>query len=195
MSDSWQRPLDTLYTGGGYPYPSNYFYNTTACNPYTGCGEIGLVPNYQYLDYDVMALYNAGNAVPGRIPIPPHGSGSWTVLEDEDGSGALITVLAQGAATPSVLSFEFLALPCPATGCWPPPHAPPVVVESTFSLWSNAATWSGTVNHPANPLNVLGVVVGPKGAIEVVVTTSQTWEASLPSQGDNVWIPAWKKVC
>ena len=180
--------------GSGQAYPTNYLYNTTACSPFTGCGQIDPIPNYPYLDSDVMAVYNGGQVSPGNVPIPPDGSRTWTVLPDGDGSGALVTILAQGGTSASHVAFNVNILSCPAAGCWPPPQAPPTLAESTFSMWSDSATWNGTLDHPANPLNTLGSVPGPKGQIRVVVVSSQNWSATTPSQGANVWIPPWKKV-
>ncbi len=194
MSDSWKRPLYRMDMGTSRPYPINYVYNTTACSQFTGCGQIDVVPGYPYLDSDVMAVYNEGLVLPGRVPIPPDGSRTWTVLADGDSSGALVTLLAQGGSTASHVAFPVTIWPCPAAGCWPPPQAPPTTPESTFSKWSDAATWAGTLDHPANPLNILGSVPGPKGQIHVVVVSSQNWTAMTPSQGVNVWIPPWKKV-
>jgi hypothetical protein len=195
VSDSWKRPLFRIDTGAGQAYPSNYFYNKTACSQFTGCGQINVVSGYSFLDADVMAVYNGGLVSPGTIPIPSDGSMTWTVLPDADSSGALVTLLAQGGLTASHVASPITVWPCPTAGCWPPPQAPPTTVESTFSRWSDAATWVGTLDHPANPLNTLGSVPGPKGQIRVVVVSSQNWTTNTPSQGTNVWIPPWKKVC
>jgi hypothetical protein len=181
--------------GAGQAYPTNYLYNKSACSQFTGCGQIDAVTGYSPLDADVMAVYNGGLVSPGNIPIPADGSRTWTVLPDADSTGALVTLLAQGGSTASHVAFPVTAWPCPAAGCWPPPQAPPTTAESTFSRWSDVATWVGTLDHPANPLNILGSVPGPKGQIRVVVVSSQNWTAKTPSQGANVWIPPWKKVC
>ena len=194
VSDSWKRPLYRADMGAGQAYPTNYFYNTTACSQFTGCGQINAVPGYPYLDTDVMAVYNGGLVSPGSVPIPQDGSRTWTVLPDGDGSGALVTLLAQGGSAASHVAFPVTIWPCPTAGCWPPPQAPPTTVENTVSMWSDGDTWAGTLDHPANPLNILGSVPGPKGQIRVVVVSSQNWTTKTPSQGSDVWIPPWKKV-
>jgi hypothetical protein len=163
-----------------------------------GCGQ--RIKNLTLsADSDIFGRYALGQGYPGSVPMPyfPEAAGgkSWTFSSDEDGSGGLLTVSAQGPGTTQRLLVTTEVATCPAAGCWPPPPPPPAPPpEKPFLLWSAAETWSGTRTHPGNPMNVLKQVVGSKGVTEYVVIASQEWAMNVPSACDNVWIPPWKKV-
>jgi hypothetical protein len=187
VSDAWQRPLYRIDTGGGPEYPSNYIYNKSVCPPFLGCGQIKLDPNYLPLDEDI--------AYSEKLPIPAEMTKAWTVLEVVKGSGSLLTVMVQGQILPSEQFLPIRVATCPATGCWQPPPAPPLVMEKTMFLWSDPATWDGTQDHPSNPLNTLLPIFVSKGNYEYHVMSWQNWTEMVPGSGDNVWIPPWTKVC
>ena len=153
-----------------------------------------MIPNYLPVDQDVMGQYRMGIAYPGALPVPDAGSKAWTVMEDTDGSGEVVTVLVQGENVPSEVQLPAIVSPCPAAGCWAPPPAPSVVVESKIVFWSDTGTWDGTQDHPANPLNILMPVLVKKGVYDYQVFAWQNWTGKIPGPGENVWIPPWKKV-
>ena len=164
------------------------------CSQGLGCGQIKPIPNYSPVDSDTIAYYRSDIAYPGNLPIPDVGSKTWTVQEDIEGSGALVTIMAQGKALPSEIQLPIRVSTCPAAGCWAPPPPPPVVMETSLYFWSDASTWNGTQDHPANPLNTLMPILVSKGNYAYKVVSSQNWTGKTPGVGDNVWIPAWKKV-
>ncbi len=55
--------------------------------------------------------------------------------------------------------------------------------------WSDPATWTDTLDHPANPLNIIAEDAG-----KFIVIEKQTWRGVIPGDGDDVWIPTWKRV-
>jgi hypothetical protein len=63
--------------------------------------------------------------------------------------------------------------------------------DDTWWKWSDPATWADLLDHPANPFNDLEE--DPVNQT-FVVTARQYWNASIPSAGDQVWIPYWKQV-
>jgi hypothetical protein len=194
VADAWQRPLYRIDTSGGPAYPSNYIYNNSICRPFLGCGQINLMPNYSPVDEDTVGYYQGGIAYPGNLPIPAEGTKAWTVIEDAEGSGSMLTVMAQGRRLPSEQVLPIIVSTCPAAGCWAPPPAPPVAVENSMAFWSDQTTWNGTQDHPANPLNTLKPILVSKGVYNYQVVAWQNWTGSIPGPGDNVWIPPWKKV-
>jgi hypothetical protein len=191
--DRWLRPLYTLDTGIGQTYAQNYFYNTTACT-YFGCGQLSLNPKYLIMDDDVEANYTLGVSKPGRIPIPSDGNRAWTILQDSDGSGAVLTLLVQGDWGPSHQDITATVRSCPIAGCWSPPPPPPVSVDQTFGLWSDPNTWNGTLDSIANPLNVIEAIPSGRGEFTYKLLSSQKWLSGRPGSGEDVWIPPWKKV-
>ncbi len=192
-ADRWLRPLYTLDTGIGQTYPQNYLYNTSACT-YFGCGQLSVIPKYSILDYDVEANYTLGISKPGLIPIPSSGNRAWTILQDSDGSGAVLTLLVQGGGGPSHRDITSTLRPCPIAGCWSPPPPPPVSVDQTFGLWSDPDTWNGTLDSIANPLNVIEAIPSGRGEFTYKLLSGQKWQSSRPGPGEDVWIPPWKKV-
>jgi hypothetical protein len=176
--------------------PNNDALSGLATN--VGCGQ--RIRNLSLgSDSDIFGRYSLGQGYPGNVPMPdfPEATGgkSWTFSSDEDGTGGLLTVSAQGPGSPQRLLITTEVLTCPAAGCWPPPPPPPAPPpEKPFLLWSAAETWGGTRAHPGNPMNVLKQVIGSKGAIEYVVIAAQEWTMSVPSAHDNVWIPPWRKA-
>jgi hypothetical protein len=169
-------------------------YNASACLPFLGCGQIKMIANFLPVEQDTFGQYRNGIAYPGNVPIPGEGSKTWTVLEDTDGSGSLVTVLVQGGSSSAEVQLPVIVSTCPAAGCWAPPPAPPVVVENSMAFWSDPTTWNGTQDHPANPLNSLKPVLVTKGVYAYQVVAWQNWTGRIPGSGDNVWIPPWKKV-
>jgi hypothetical protein len=183
-----------LDTGIGQTYPQNYLYNTTACT-YFGCGQLSPKPNYASMDADIEANYSLGNATPGFIPIPTAGNLAWTILQDSDGSGAVLTLLIQGGSGPSHKDIDSTVRPCPLSGCWSPPPPPPVLMDQTFGLWSDSATWNGTLQSIANPLNVIEVIPSFNGGDKTYsLISTVNWQGIIPGPGEDVWIPPWKKV-
>jgi hypothetical protein len=163
-----------------------------------GCGQ--RVSNLSLRsDQDIFGRYTLGRGSPGSVFLPdfPEAAGgrTWTFSADEDGSGGMLTVAAQGPGIPQRLLLTTEVATCPATGCRsPPPPPPPPPPERQFFPWTSVETWSGTRAHPGNPMNVLRQVAGPKGAVEYVVISAQEWALNVPSANDNVWIPPWRKV-
>jgi hypothetical protein len=194
VADVWSRPLYRIDTGGGPAYPNNYIYNGSVCLPFLGCGQIKIIPNYLPVDMDTIGYYQSNTAYPGNLPIPAEGTKTWTVLEDAEGSGSLVTVLVQGQKLPTEQILPIRVSVCPPAGCWAPPPAPPVVVENVMMLWSDPTTWNGTQDHPANPLNTLKPILISKGNYNYQVVSWQNWTEKIPGPGDNVWVPPWKKV-
>jgi hypothetical protein len=196
VADAWQRPLFRLASSGGPDLPSNYINNKSACAPYVGCGQLQQIPNYSPVDADAMGRLQSSIAYPGSVPLPTERTSAWTVSEDKQGSGALVTVMVKGTSVPSSQSLMPSVLTCPAGGCLAPPPAPPppAPVIKSLDLWSNPATWSGTQDHPANPLNTLKPVLISKGNYNYQVVSWQNWTGTIPGFGDNVWVPPWSKV-
>ncbi len=163
-----------------------------------GCGR--LVKNQTLSnDLDVLGRFSQGQGFPGTVILPsPQGAAwgkAWTFSPDEVSSGGLLTLSVQGSGASTKLLTTADVFACPIQGCWsppPPPPAPPP--EKKFFLWSAAETWSGTLAHPGNPMNVLKRIVDSKGALNYQVISSQPWPSSVPSACDNVWIPPWRKV-
>jgi hypothetical protein len=163
-----------------------------------GCGRLGTNQTLS-ADPDVIGKYSLGQGYPGTVPVPntqtAAGGKAWTFSPNEVGLGGILTLSAQGTGTPSKLVVTAQVSTCPIQGCWsppPPPPAPPP--EKKFFLWSAAETWSDTLTHPGNPMNMLKQVVDSKGTVGYQVIASQTWSSSVPSACDNAWIPSWKKV-
>jgi hypothetical protein len=81
---------------------------------------------------------------------------------------------------------------CPEPPPPPPPPPPPeyvaVLLENETRYWSNATTWDTTQTSLFSPFNTLKYDERnyPPAPPEVVVT--QSWNASTPGNGDNVWI-------
>ena len=148
------------------------------------------------MDSEIEANYTLGNATPGYVPIPTAGNLAWTVLQDSDGSGAVLTLLVQGSGGPSHRDVYATLRTCPVAGCWSPPPPPPVVMDQTFGLWSDPSTWNGTLDSVANPLNVIEVIPSPvKGGDNTYrLLSSVKWQGNRPGPGEDVWIPPWKKV-
>jgi hypothetical protein len=67
-------------------------------------------------------------------------------------------------------------------------------MDLQFGLWSDPGTWNDTLRNIANPLNVIEAVRGPSGDFTYRLLSGQTWAQGVPSAGDDVWIPPWKKV-
>ena len=196
VADAWNRPLYRIDTKGGSEYPSNYIYNRTSCVLNLVCGFIALIPNYSPVDADALGYFENNIALPGNISIPAAGNKAWTVVEDAEGSGSLLTVMVQGQPLHSEQSLPVRVSTCPAAGCWEPPPAPPVVevVQKNLAPWSDPATWNGTQDHPANPLNTLKQILVSKGKFNYQVVSWQNWTGKIPGSGENVWIPPWTKV-
>jgi hypothetical protein len=193
-ADRWLRPLSTLDLGIGQTYPKNYIYNTSACT-YVGCGQLSVLKAYSATEQDILAVYTGGIGAPGRLPVPTSGHLTWTVQQDNGGGGGgVVTVLAQGNSEPNHLDLNIGVRDCPFGGCWPPPPPPPVVPEESFGLWSDPKTWNDTLTSLANPHNSIDAVKGLDGSITYKLSVGQNWAGALPGPGDNVWIPAWKKV-
>jgi hypothetical protein len=64
--------------------------------------------------------------------------------------------------------------------------------EDTWLSWSDPATWADTLDHPANPLNLIAEEDAKTS--KFIVIEKQTWRGALPGDGDDVWIPSWKRV-
>ncbi len=163
-----------------------------------GCGRLFTDPTLN-TDPDVIGRYSLGQGYPGSVPMPKTqiaaGGKAWTFSPNEVGSGGILTVSVQGTGTPSQLVVTAHVSTCPVQGCWSPPPPPPSPPpEKKFFLWSAAETWSDSLAHPGNPMNVLRQVVDSKGSVRYQVIVSQTWSGSVPSTCDNVWIPSWRKV-
>ncbi len=164
-----------------------------------GCGRLEISQALS-TDTDIIGRYSLGQGYPGMVPVPDtqtaSGGRAWTFSPNEVGQGGILTVSAQGTGTPSKLLVTAQVSMCPLQGCWsPPPPPPPPPPEKKLFLWSSADTWSNTLAHPGNPMNVLKQVVDSKGAVGYRVISWQTWSSSVPSACDNVWIPPWIKVC
>jgi hypothetical protein len=171
-----------LDMGNGQTYPVNYVYNKSSCSP-IGCGQIFVNSNYSVYDHDLIGSYHSGIVAPGNVPVPYDGSKTWTVHPDPEGDGALVTVLAQGAASASASHtyFPVTVWPCPSTGCISPP---PIKTSKNLNVskWSDPSTWEGTQLLSANPLHYSTSIY------------MQNWSSLVPGDGDNVWIPSWKTV-
>ena len=178
--------------GTGQTYPQNYRYNATACS-FAGCGQIEPVPGYAPVDADVIASYLGKVPRSGNLSVPGQGSRIYTFQKNPD-SGGLVTLQAQGTTSPSHVAFGVRVSPTPVTGNWPSPSPPPVVLEQTISKWSDPATWDGTLDHPANPLNTLQVDTVSEDVFTYTVIAAQNWSGPVPGVGDDVWIPPWKRV-
>jgi hypothetical protein len=194
VADAWLRPMYRIDSSGGPELPSNYINNKTACLPYIGCGQMQLIQGYSPVDFDALGQLQNDVAYPGYLPIPADGNKAWTVSEDGQGSGALVTVMVQGQSVPAEQPLRLSVKACPSTGCLAAPPAPPPPVDKGMSLWSDPATWIGTQDHPANPMNTLKQVLVSKGKYNFQVVSSQNWTGQIPGPGDNVWIPPWTKV-
>jgi hypothetical protein len=100
--------------------------------------------------------------------------------------------LAKKSATKCDTRDHRCFLACPEPPPPPPPPPPPeyvaVLLENETRYWSNATTWDGTQASLFNPFNTLKYDERnyPPAPPEVVV--SQSWNASTPGSGDNVWI-------
>jgi hypothetical protein len=172
-----------LDMGNGQTYPVNYIYNKSSCSV-IGCGQIFVNSNYSVYDHDLIGSYRSGIGIPGNVPVPFDGSKTWTVQPDAEGDGALVTILAQGAASasPSHTYFPVTVWPCPSTGCISPAQEMTNSRNLNISNWSEASTWEGTQLLPANPLHYPTSIY------------MQNWSYPVPGDGDNVWIPSWKTV-
>ena len=168
--------------------------------------------------YDSKAVFIRGNGVPGYVPVPsseiprpaPHDSwktlrisdihtfrysnanAHWAFRQDADGSGGVMSLsFKQNSGGGGLYAVQV----CANEGCWPvPSRPPPEPKELDLAYWSQASTWEGTPDHMANPMNHIDI--SEKTWVEETFTLAnvQEWPGPIPSEGDNVWIPPWKKV-
>ena len=127
-----------------------------------------------------------GNAL---VPRPNLPTGSYAFELDQDEIGGVHTMLIRACddrddVPQCTVSAKVKVLPCPKAGCWPPPPLVDQSGKEGFNrTWSNATTWAGNPNSLANPLNVIDPETGNTLVVE------QQWAGTMPSEGDNVWIP------
>jgi hypothetical protein len=150
------------------------------------------------MEYDMKGTYLLGMGMGGDIPILKNAQmDDYTIKIDDDGSGALHTLLITRQGTPAHQRRNVKYMRCPSGGCWPPPQLPPdPIVVKEFSLWSHRRTWFNTTYDTRNPLNKIEIDVA-KSTIQSTVykiVEKQEWAADTPSDFDNVWIPKWRHV-
>ena len=151
------------------------------------------------IDFDVKGTYELGIGMGGDIPTLKYPAvwREYTIKADADGSGALhTTYLTRRVSSPSHRSLTTTVKVCPPDGCWPPPQPPETQADATFSAWSQRQTWFNTTYSARNPLNKLEIDVGKSSPSRTVykLVEQQNWEADIPSNFDNVWIPPYRKV-
>ena len=120
------------------------------------------------IEYDMKGTYLLGMGMGGDVPILKNAQmDDYTIKMDDDGSGALHTLLITRHFTPAHQRRTVKYMRCPSGGCWPPPPLPPdPIVVKEFSLWSHRRTWFNTTDDPRNPVN--------KIEIDVAKSTSQS---------------------
>jgi hypothetical protein len=149
------------------------------------------------MEYDIRGTYNLGMGMGGDVPILKNAQmDDYTVKMDDDGSGALHTLLITRQGTPAHQSRNVKYMRCPSGGCWPPPQPPEGEVDREFSLWSQRRTWFNTTYNSRNPLNKIEIDVAKSNRQKTVykIVEKQEWAADTPSDFDNVWIPKWRLV-
>jgi hypothetical protein len=151
------------------------------------------------MEFDMKGTYNLGIGMGGDVPILKNAQmDDYTIkMDDDDGSGALHTLLITRQGTPAHQSRKVQYMRCPSGGCWPPPPVPPdPIVVKEFSLWSHRSTWFNMTDDPRNPLNKIEIDVAKSTSESTVYKflEKQEWAADTPSDFDNVWIPRWRLV-
>jgi len=203
-ADVYGRPTYWAQTGLN-AYPSNYFQNMSACSPIVGfCGKMTVMPNWAStqdgaVSFDMMGSYELGIGRGGDIPVLKSSAlhKEYTIKADADGNGALFTLYATRKGASSIhQSITTEIKTCPPEGCWPPPQPPEMEAAASFTAWSQRKTWFNTTDNTRNPLNKLEIDVEKSTPSRAVykVAMKQEWTADIPSDFDNVWIPAWRKV-
>ena len=141
--------------------------------------------------------YVLGIGMGGEVPVlKKAGNEEYTIKMDEDESGALHTLYVTSNNKPRHRNNRFDINTCPKEGCWPPPQRTADPGDLLFSPWSKPKTWYNTTDSTANPLNVLEIDAEKStfGRTMYKLIQKQEWEASTPSDFDNVWIPPFRRV-
>ena len=166
------------------------------------CGKVTPVANWGgtakgAIEYDMKGTYLLGMGMGGDVPILKNAQmDDYTIKMDDDGSGALHTLLITRQGTPAHQSRNVKYMRCPSGGCWPPPQPPEGEVDREFSLWSERRTWFNTTHNTRNPLNKIEIDIAKSNRQKTVykIVEKQEWAADTPSDFDNVWIPKWRLV-
>jgi len=189
MADAYGRPNHWTKLGSDQNWALNWDWNETACSS-VGCGQIRPNLAYPHTDDDQKAVYTLGVGGPGKLPVPAttDPDRAWTFQRDADGNGGQHTYMVKGDDAHN--SFDVEVEQCPRAGCNPPPPPP----DTTLFEWTNPYVWVNLTDSTSNPHNRIEYTKKPDGTLVAKTLSTQEWNAAIPSEYDNVWIPSWRRV-
>ena len=183
--------LESYISGISELAPDEYLYIT---NEFLQWKEVDVIdrPLYHAHVGELDMKQETNHTDEGGLPLPSEPHGSWTFdMDPDDNLGGELTYIVRGCEGMDrcVRDTGVVVDVCPDEGCWPPPPPPPPPPpQNKTAAWSDPETWNGTLSVHGNPHNVASDTDPTKLVVE------QSWEAAIPSEGDNVWIPSWKTV-